>query len=102
MGFLSFIFGNNKKQVEDYLKNGAVIIDVRTKKEWNNGHIESSIHIPLDKLKDRVEYIKTLDKPVITCCKSGARSAKAAQYLNLNNVASVNGGSWMKLNKSLA
>ena len=101
MGFLSFIFGIKKKQVKDYLKNGAVIIDVRTKDEWDSGHIETSIHIPLDQLKDRVEYIKTLDKPVITCCKSGARSGKAAQYLNLNNIDSLNGGGWINLKKTV-
>ena len=101
MGFLDFIFGAKKRQVETYIKNGAVILDVRTKKEWDNGHIENAIHIPLDELHTRFDEVKKLDKPIITCCESGIRSRKAAQFLNLKNMEAINGGGWLGLKTTL-
>ncbi|APX99415.1 rhodanese-like domain-containing protein [Lacinutrix venerupis] len=101
MGFLDFIFGAKKRQVETYLNNGAVILDVRTQREWNKGHIENAVHIPIDELNNRVDEVKALNKPVITCCESGVRSAKAAKFLNLNNISAINGGGWIGLKKKL-
>jgi len=101
MGFLDFIFGGKKRQVEDYLKNGAQILDVRSQREWDAGHIENSIHIPLGELNNRVDEIKKLNKPIIACCASGVRSAKAAKFLNLHNIEATNGGGWVNLNKKL-
>ncbi|MFC0602975.1 rhodanese-like domain-containing protein [Winogradskyella pulchriflava] len=102
MGFLDFIFGTKKRQVESYIKNGAVILDVRSQREWNDGHIENAIHIPLDELNNRVDEVKKLNKPVIACCASGVRSAKAAKFLNLHNIDATNGGGWVSLKKSLS
>ena len=101
MGFLDFIFGAKKRQVEEYLKNGAVILDVRTQGEWDKGHIEHAKHVPLDQLQQKVEELKELNKPFIVCCESGIRSAKAAKYLNLNNIEATNGGGWVSLKKKL-
>ncbi|GAA4892979.1 hypothetical protein GCM10023311_16780 [Flaviramulus aquimarinus] len=101
MGFLEFIFGAKKRQVENYLKKGALILDVRTQKEWDNGHIEHAIHIPLNELNNRVDEVKKLNKPFIVCCESGVRSAKAAKFLNLNNIDATNGGGWVSLNNKL-
>ncbi|MFT5847901.1 MAG: rhodanese-related sulfurtransferase [Psychroserpens sp.] len=99
MGFLNFIFGTKKRQVEEYINNGAVILDVRTQREWDKGHIKNSIHIPLKELNNRVKEVKHLNKPVVVCCESGVRSAKAAKYLNLNTIDAINGGGWASLSK---
>ena len=101
MGFFDFIFGAKKRQVETYLENDAVILDVRNNHEWNNGHIENAIHIPLDELNNRLEEVKQLNKPIIVCCESGMRSAKAAKFLNLNNIDATNGGGWVSLKSKL-
>jgi rhodanese-related sulfurtransferase len=101
MGFLDFIFGAKKRQVEDYIENGAVILDVRTQREWDTGHIENSVHIPLSELNNRVDEVKKLNKPIIACCASGIRSAKAAKFLNLNNIEATNGGGWVSLKGKL-
>jgi rhodanese-related sulfurtransferase len=101
MGLLDFIFGAKKRQVEDYVKNGALILDVRTQREWDAGHIENSIHIPLSELNNRIDEVKKLNKPIIACCASGVRSAKAAKYLNLNNIEATNGGGWISLKSKL-
>lgn len=101
MGFLDFIFGSKKRQVDEFLENGAVILDVRSQREWDAGHIENAVHIPLDQLNNRVDEVKKLNKPVVTCCASGVRSAKAAKFLNLNNIEATNGGGWVSLNSKL-
>ncbi len=101
MGLLDFIFGTKKRQVEDYLESGAVILDVRTQREWDSGHIEDSVHIPLNELNNRVDEVKKLNKPIIACCASGIRSAKAAKFLNLHNIEATNGGGWVNLKSKL-
>ncbi|TYB75802.1 rhodanese-like domain-containing protein [Bizionia myxarmorum] len=101
MGILDFIFGAKKRQVQMYLDNGATILDVRTQSEWNKGHIAQSIHIPLKDLRNRIEEVKLLKSPIVVCCESGVRSAKAAKHLNLENIDATNGGGWLGLQKKL-
>ncbi|WP_460219883.1 rhodanese-like domain-containing protein [Psychroserpens sp. MEBiC05023] len=101
MGFLSFIFGAKKRQVHYYLEKNAVILDVRTQREWDRGHIDNSIHIPLNELRNRISEVKNLAKPIIVCCESGIRSAKAAKFLNLNNINAINGGGWVNIERQL-
>ena len=101
MGFFDFIFGTKKRQVKEYIANGAVILDVRSQHEWDAGHIENALHIPIDELNDRVDEVKQLNKPVIACCASGVRSAKAAKFLKLNNIEATNGGGWVSLRNKL-
>ena len=101
MGLFDFIVGTKKRHIQELLDKGAIIVDVRTKAEWDKGHISNAKHIPLDDLQKHVEEVKKLDKPVITCCASGMRSAKAAEFLNLNNIVSTNGGGWLRLKNKL-
>lgn len=97
MGLLDLIFGTNSNKVKAFKNNGAVILDVRTRNEYVAGHVQHSINIPLSELKTKIAEIKNLEKPVITCCKSGVRSAKARNYLNSVGVNAMNGGSWKSL-----
>ena len=101
MGFLDFIFGTKKREVEEYLANGALILDVRSQQEWDSGHIDNAKHIPLNELNNSVKEINELNKPIIVCCASGVRSAKAAKFLNLHNIEATNGGGWVNLKKKL-
>jgi len=101
MGLLDFIFGAKKRQVEFFLENGAIILDVRTQREYDRGAIPNSKHIPLQDLHNHVNELKKLNKPFIVCCQSGVRSAKASKFLNLNNIEATNGGGWISLSKKL-
>lgn len=101
MGLLSFLFGIRDKKVKLYLDRGAIILDVRTQREYKAGHIKGSKHIPLDELNKYVGKLKKLNKPFIVCCASGVRSAKAAKFLNLNNIDAINGGGWKRLQSQL-
>ncbi|GAB1855671.1 rhodanese-like domain-containing protein [Flavobacteriaceae bacterium MHTCC 0001] len=92
MGIINFLFKPKSSKIKDFLKRNAIIIDVRTQQEWNDSHIENAIHIPLKTLKDKVEAIKKLDKPIIVYCKSGVRSEKAKAILKSQHIEVVNGG----------
>lgn len=101
--FLKKLFaGGPSVDFSALMKNGAVIIDVRTPGEYQSGHIKNSVNIPLNVLQSQLPKIKK-DKPVITCCASGMRSASAKNILKSSGYAEVhNGGSWMSLRNKIS
>lgn len=101
MGFLDFLFGGKQQQIADFVEKKAVILDVRTHQEYNNGAIKGAKHIPLQDLQNNLDTLKKLNKPFIVYCQSGVRSAKATKILNTNSIEAVNGGGMMKLSKAL-
>ena len=95
------MFGLFKKSrsIEELLKDGAVIVDVRSKGEYASGHLKKSINIPLDVLSSNLGKLDK-SKPVITCCASGMRSSSAKSILKSKGfVEVVNGGGWTSLKK---
>lgn len=98
MGILSSLFGTKTKvDFGELINNGAIIIDVRTSAEYQNGHLKGSKNIPLDKLMTQISKIKK-DQTVITVCASGMRSASAMGMLKNAGYENVhNGGSWTSL-----
>ena len=95
MGILQTLFGigGPKVDIAQKIKEGATIIDVRTPEEFKSGHVKGSINIPLDKVQGQLGKINK-NKPVITCCRSGARSGMAADVLKRNGFECYNGGAW--------
>jgi rhodanese-related sulfurtransferase len=76
------------------LKPQPVIIDVRTAKEWEGGHLEGSINIPLNRLQQRVDEVPG-DGQVVIHCQGGYRSSIATsilQKLGRDNVMDLVGG----------
>ena len=67
----------------------AVLLDVREPDEWQAGHIEGALHIPLGDLPTRVGELPS-DSEVIVVCRSGARSARAVAWLTQNGYSAVN------------
>ena len=80
---------------------GAIIVDVRSVGEYREGHIAGSLNIPLDQIKNKLADLKKKNKPVITCCRSGSRSAMAKSALQSAGIESYNGGPWTSLNSKL-
>jgi phage shock protein E len=100
MSFLEMIFGK-KIDLQEVISNGAVIVDVRSKGEFQSGHLRDSINMPVDNLEQNLKKLNK-NKPVITCCASGARSASAVRILKSHGFEEVyNGGSWNSLKKYL-
>jgi phage shock protein E len=101
MDFLKLIFGK-KVNLQEVISGGAVILDVRTKGEYQSGHLRNSINIPLDKLPQNLKKLNK-NKSIITCCASGSRSASARRMLKSNGFEQVyNGGSWYSLRKYMS
>jgi len=101
MGFLDFLFGNKSKKIDDFKTRGAIILDVRSKGEYDGGAIPGSKNIPLQSLNSKLSTIKKWNKPVICCCASGMRSGSAAGILRSQGVEAINGGGWFSLSRKL-
>ncbi|MGB1042432.1 MAG: rhodanese-like domain-containing protein [Tenacibaculum sp.] len=86
-------------EIQEYLNKGAVILDVRTLGEWNEGHTVGATHMVLNTIPARVDEIKAFNKPVIAVCKSGGRSGQAAQFLQSHGVDVINGGPWQNVDQ---
>lgn len=99
--FFKNLFGTNKVDFSELMKNGAQIIDVRTAAEYSGGHINNSVNIPLQNLSQNFGSISK-SKPVIVCCASGARSASGKIILENNEFSAVyNGGGWKSLQQKI-
>ena len=86
----------------DLVKQGAIILDVRTKGEFAGGHIKGSLNISVDQLSNNLHRLPDKEKPIITCCASGMRSGAAKRILKANGYAVVhNGGGWSSLQSKL-
>ncbi len=92
---------NMSAEIKEYLEKGAVVLDVRTVEEWNEGHSDGAKHIVLQTIPDNVEEIKAWNKPVIAVCRSGARSGQATQFLQNHGVDVINGGPWGNVDQYL-
>ncbi len=81
------------EEVEQRRNDGAQLIDVRERWEYEQGHIPGAKNIPLGELPGRTGE---LQDPLILVCASGSRSEQAAHYLTehgmLENVANLVGG----------
>lgn len=72
------------EDVENLPRDGSVtLLDVRTKAEFNNGHIEGFLNIPVDNLREYITEIEP-EKPVYVMCQSGLRSYIAYRILSAN------------------
>lgn len=98
-GYLFFIAGG--VDINDELKEareteGAVIIDVRSRDEYSQGHIPGAISIPGDEIDTISRTIPDKSTPVFTYCLRGARSRnavkalKAMGYINVINMGGIN------------
>jgi rhodanese-related sulfurtransferase len=84
------------------VKEGAIILDVRTKGEFGSGHIKGSVNIPVEQLHKNLHKFKDKKRPIIACCESGMRSSSAKGILTSNGFINVhNGGRWMSLNNKI-
>ena len=75
------------KEVEELIKRNqnTVLLDVRSRQEFLEGHLNSAINIPLYELEEHSLYkLKDLNKIIIVYCQSGVRSKKAIKILSRN------------------
>ena len=77
-------------------ERGCVIVDVREREEWDEGHLPGAVHVPRGHLESRIESAAPdKSRPVLVYCASGNRSAFAAktlEELGYDQVVSLAGG----------
>lgn len=99
LSLLKNLFSSTKVDLAQLIKDGAVIIDVRSKGEFDTGHVKGSINIPLEQIGASAEKLKSHNY-IITCCRSGNRSGMAKRTLEAKGLKNVaNGGSWQNVNQ---
>ncbi|WP_294679905.1 rhodanese-like domain-containing protein [uncultured Fluviicola sp.] len=103
MNAIKQLFGiGPKTDFAQLVKDGAIILDVRSKGEYAGGHIRGSVNISVDTLANNLDKLKDKNKPVITCCASGMRSASAKNILKSKGYTQVyNGGGWYGLQQKI-
>ncbi|TCD03197.1 rhodanese-like domain-containing protein [Pedobacter psychroterrae] len=99
LGYLAYRFVNLDSALATKIAKGGIILDVRTVKEYNTGHIKGSINISMGTIRDR--YIELdPEKTYITTCSHGLRSVKVQKILKELGFKHVyNGGAWVDLEK---
>ncbi len=91
-------FQKEKVDYSQLVKDGAIILDVRSPGEYSSGHIKGSKNIPLPEFGNKVKQYTDKDKVYITCCASGMRSASARSIMKRTGYTNVyNGGGWSGL-----
>jgi len=81
--------GLSAPEVFQLEQEGAFLLDVREHDEWAAGHVAGAVHIPLATLPNEIDRIP-LDRSVVCICRSGGRSAQAADWLLQNGRDSWN------------
>jgi len=102
MGILSLLFGKKGTvNFKELIQQGAIVLDVRTTNEFKAGHIKNTKNIAVQQLQSQLNKLDN-QKPIITCCASGMRSASAASILKKAGFKAYNGGSWQSLKNKLS
>ena len=86
------------------LGRDAVILDVREHYEWEAGHVDGALHIPLEQLPARFEELDP-DVDVNVICRTGGRSLRATTWLVQNGYSAFNViggmGAWFEAEKPM-
>jgi rhodanese-related sulfurtransferase len=92
------ILGIGNGRIKEALRLGAIIVDVRTAHEFDQGKIHGSINIPVDRISINLERLRHMRKPIILCSNSDSETEKAMAVLKANDIKEVyNGGSWTRV-----
>ena len=87
--------------LSDLIQAGAFLVDVRTPEEFESGHVEASINIPLGEVTARIEEFRG-KSAIIVFCRSGNRSGQAKVILAQAGISNVtNGGTWQDVKKHI-
>jgi rhodanese-related sulfurtransferase len=77
----------------DEIPHGVVLLDCRENEEWNAGHIDGAVHIPMNSIPQRLSYepgALNPQTPIVVVCKMGGRSSQVAAWLLQNGFDATN------------
>lgn len=101
LNFLKKMLGLDRPALTPEIVKSATIVDVRNPAEYASGHVKGSRNLPLGEFANHLATLKTEGKPVVVCCKSGARSGVALRQLRAAEIEGYNGGSWQQVKAML-
>lgn len=81
------------EEVLKLIKDGALVVDVRSRIEAAIGTVPSAINVPLFALKRRMDELPR-DRNIVLYCGTGARAGKAKEMLDAEGFKAFNGGSY--------
>jgi phage shock protein E len=87
--------------MDNLIKEGAFLVDVRTEDEFAEGHVNGSTNIPLDQVSSQFDQFKGKEQ-IVVFCRSGNRSGQAKMILEQNGFKNViNGGTWQDVKAAI-
>ncbi len=69
------------ENAHELVRDGARLVDVRTREEYRAGHLPGAVNIPVQELGSRVDELEPRGTPIVVYCRSGRRSATARAQL---------------------
>lgn len=90
---------DNTGKAWQMINDGALLVDVRTPREYNAGHLPNAKLIPISQVESRLEeFGGDKNRPIVVYCASGGRSGKAKGILESHGFTNVvNGGGYEAL-----
>ncbi|WP_077488256.1 rhodanese-like domain-containing protein [Sinomonas mesophila] len=73
----------------DALPGTVTLLDVREDYEWEAGHAENAVHIPMDQIPARLDELDP-DEDLFVICRTGGRSARVAHWLVAHGYSAMN------------
>jgi phage shock protein E len=87
------VFGRGREiqggEARKLVAAGARLLDVRSAEEFGRGHLPGALNIPVQELDRRLSELSPAERDVVVYCRSGRRSASAAQVLRAHGFTKV-------------
>lgn len=97
INWIKKILGQPSVDLAALVKEGAKIVDVRSRSEFEAGHAKGAINIPLEHIESKSSSFKK-EEVLLLCCRSGMRSGSATSKLkSLGFLRVYNAGPWTNL-----
>lgn len=103
MGIFKNLFSqsDDNNLLKQAIKDGALLVDVRTPEEFFEGSVKGAVNIPLDKVSSQISKFKD-KKVIVVFCRSGNRSSQAKSILENSGIDNViNGGTWTNVQQQV-
>lgn len=104
MSFFSKLFGINQSSAIDLgtaISEGAFLVDVRSKSEFESGTASGAVNIPVEIIAQKLDRFKGKSN-IVVFCRSGNRSSAAKRILESKGIKNIiNGGSWQQVAQTM-
>ena len=99
--FKNILAPPDRSELTEAIRNGALLVDVRSPGEFAAGSVKGAVNIPLEQIGSEISRLKGTPS-VVVFCRSGSRSGQAKRILEQRGFRSViNGGTWQNVNECI-